>query len=194
MKPSVENIEIEPPEKTKKHSGRELEPGKTRMPRPSIRSANWRIFLIEDSGAMMSFENARLIVACIILIILTLSGLCAGLFWVYRGAESERLSLSRRTVDLERELAEIRHEKDLLTARIVLNRSGPGESGDGFDNRAAGNEPSPSAEVRPEAVSPSRVVVREVSLIPDRRANALDLRFKLINKGQSRAAGYVFAV
>ena len=194
MKPSVENLEIEAPGKTKKSRDRGPEPGKARMPRPSIRSANWRIFLIEDSGAMMSFENARLIVACIVLIILTLSVLCAGLFWVYRGAEGERRSLSQRTVDLERELAEIRDEKNRLAARIVLNRVGSGETGDASDSRAPGNEPSPSAEVRPEAVSMSRVVVREVSLIPDRRGNAIDIRFKLINKGPDRVTGHVFAV
>ena len=194
MKPPAENLEIRPPEKTEKPRARGREPGKVRMPRPSLRFGNWRIFLIEDSGAMMSFENARRIVAGILLIILTLSGLCAGLFWMYRGAEVERHSLSLRTADLERELAEIRHEKDLLTTRIVLNRSGAGESGDASDSRAAGNDPSLSAEARPEAVSTSRVAVREASVIPDRRGNALDIRFKLVNTGKDRVSGYVFAV
>lgn len=194
MKPPAENLEIRPPEKTEKPRARGREPGKVRMPRPSLRFGNWRIFLIEDSGAMMSFENARPIVAGILLIILTLSGLCAGLFWMYRGAEGERRSLSLRTAGLERELAEIRHEKDLLAARIVLNRSGTGESGDASDGRAAGNEPSLSVETRPEAVSTSRVVVREASVIPDRRGNALDIRFKLVNTGKDRVSGYVFAV
>lgn len=194
MKPPAENSEIRPTGKTKKSRDRRPEPGKARMPRPSIRSGNWRILLIEDSGAMRSFENARLIVACILLIFLTLSGLCAGLFWMYRGAEGERLSLSLRTADLERDLDEIRDEKNRLAARIVLNQVGSGESGDAFESRTAGNEPSLPAEAQPEAVSPSRVVVREASIIPDLRGKTLDASFKLVNKGPGRAAGYVFAV
>ena len=143
---------------------------------------------------MMSFENARFIVAGILLIILTLSGLCAGLFWMYRGAEGERRSLSLRTSDLERELTEIRNEKNRLAARIVLNRSGTGESGGALESSTAGNEPSLPAGAQPEAASPSRVVVREASIIPDLRGKALDASFKLINKGPGRTAGYVFAV
>lgn len=175
------------------------------MPRPSRRAKHWRVLFVEDGGAVASFENARLLVASILLIILTLSALCTGFFWMYRSAESERRNLSLRTADLERDLAEIRDEKDRLVARMVLGRSGAGESGDAAEKKApddkspsraqAGHQkPSAAADAVSGLIFPERVAVNEISAIQGVDDKTLDIRFKLINVGPDRISGYVFAV
>jgi len=94
--------------------------------KPRKTAARWTLLIVGDHGRIVRIPKLKGLLAAGALMLIAAAGAAAGFGLLYYEKNSENLALEDALIASRRKVQALRHEKDVLLARVVVAESEPG--------------------------------------------------------------------
>ena len=172
----------------------------------------WTVLFIGDHGRVIPFKRVKIVAVLVVATLATAIAAVAVLAWVNQGLHARGRDQLQRLESVRSENEQLRRERDLLTAQVVVLESRMRETASGPaapPDRRATPEPPPVEPARPPEppaadpppafrppVDPGEGVAVDGFRLTPKADGAIELRYKLTALAQPRTplAGHVIVV
>jgi len=172
------------------------------------REKRWTFLLVGNSGKVLSFNNVQgwtIASAFVLAICITLAII---LFFLYRSAVDKNESLLKALTGAREQIAPLKNNKDILTARLVMAESkiealqGKEEeqaersTEDSIDVNADSQKEPSGSSFKGQAEKTRSVQIEQFHVLYDQDAGDMRIEFKLTNilQDSQSVSGFIFVV